>query len=95
MSYYDKYSKIDGLKKKLIPFLDKDLSYAWEEEFRIVGFPKQYTEPYLFLNIGSLKDISELLIIKSKEEAEKIINQYIPNAVYENGKYFSNVRICK
>ena len=34
VSYYDKYSKVDGLKKKLIPYIDKDLSYAWEEEFR-------------------------------------------------------------
>ena len=89
VGYYDKYSKTDGLKKKLVPYLDKDLSYAWEEEFRFMAFPKNHSEPYLYLNIGSLKDIAEILIIKSQEEAEEIIQKYIPNSIYENGMYLN------
>lgn len=44
------------------------------------------------MNISSSNfrfNIAELLIIKSIEKVEEIINQYIPNAVYEHGRYFS------
>lgn len=91
VGYYDKYSKVDGLKKKLVPYLDKDLSYAWEEEFRFIAFPKNYSESYFYLNIGSIIDIAEIFIIKSREEAEKIIKKYIYNPVYENGVYYSRI----
>ena len=89
VDYYDKYSKVDGWKKELVPYLDKDLSYAWQEEFRFVAFPKNYSEPYFYLNIGCLKDIAEIYIIKSKEQVEKIIQKYLVNPVWENGVYYN------
>lgn len=87
VGYYDKFSKIDGLKKKLVPYFEKDISYAWEEEFRFIAFPDNFSEPYLYLSIGSLKDIAEILIVKNRSEAEEIIQKYLPNTVYKNGKY--------
>lgn len=89
--YYDKYSKVDGLKKKLVPYLDKDLSYAWEEEFRFIAFPKNYSDPYLYLNIGSLKDIAEIVCIKPREIVEDLIQKFMPNSVYKNGIYVNNL----
>lgn len=89
VDYYDKHSKVDSLKKKLIPYVDKDLNYAWEEELRFIAFPKNYSAPYLYLNIGSLKDIAEIVCIKPKEKVENIIQQYIPDSVYKNGMYIN------
>ena len=89
VDYYDKHSKVDSLKKKLIPYVEKDLNYAWEEELRFIAFPKNYSAPYLYLNIGSLKDIAETVCIKPKEKVEYIIQQYIPDSVYKNGMYIN------
>ena len=87
VGYYDKYSKVDGLKKKLVPYLDKDLSYAWEEEFRFMAFPKNYSEPHFYLNVGSLKDIAEIVCIKPRGNVEELVQKFMPNTVYKNGMY--------
>ena len=87
VGYYDKYSKVDGLKKKLVPYFDKDLSYAWEEEFRFMAFPKNYSEPHFYLNVGSLKDIAEIVCIKPRGNVEELVQKFMPNTVYKNGMY--------
>ena len=46
VGYYDKYSKVDGLKKKLVPYFDKDLSY--EKEDKII---KEVSELLKNLNV--------------------------------------------
>ena len=89
VGYYDKYSKVDGWKKKLVPYLDKDLSYAWEEEFRFIAFPKNYSKPHFYLNVGSLKDIAEIFCIKPRETVEDLIQKFMPNSVYKNGMYIT------
>lgn len=69
VNYYNKFSKMNGLKKKLNPYCDKDLMYAWQEEYRFVAFPNKYNASYFILNIGSLKDIAEIVTIKPKDNS--------------------------
>lgn len=52
-----------------------------------MAFPKNYSESYLYLNIGSLKDIAEIVCIKSRENVEELVQKFIPNSIYKNGMY--------
>ena len=75
VNYYDMFSK-NSSDNKLVPALDKDIKFAWQEEFRFVGIIERFTEDYFFLNIGSLKDIAEILIVKPRSDVEDILKKY-------------------
>lgn len=77
VDYYNKFSKTNGFKKKLNPYCDKDLMYVWQEEYRFVAFPNKYNDSYFILNMGTLKDIAEIVVIQPKEKAERIFRDYI------------------
>ena len=92
VDYYNRYSKELGMNKKLIPYFTKDFSYAWQEEFRFVIFPNNFTDSYLYLNVGCLKDIAEITCIKPRKKVEDLVQQYIPNSIYKNGMYINNTQ---